>query len=367
MGKRSPGGEISFIRIWLLRQGSIPSYHVLKMYNAILAPYYPCLLYKFYWLGPITWFTTNLNKTLGYKIKSPKKKFYRKTYHHLVSPSPWPFLMSMSVNTTAWGTVFFFHKNVPHVMFMGLGLIIMIFSFWMRDIVREATFQGAWTRRHYLTMKLGFVLFMASEIAFFGSFFWAYMWNAVSPAVQIGVEWPPLGLQYVTPWGIPMYNTAILIWSGMLAHTSGKLIRVGKTHYASSYLRLAIALGVFFMLLQGYEFYTCSFTIACSHYGSVFFVLTGFHGLHVIVGTIFLYVQYERMQAHHFTKSKHLGLELGIWYWHLVDGVWIAVYGIVYWYTWYQFGKGAKPAFSLYYEGEWLKPSVYFGLPWAKK
>ena len=100
----------------------------------------------------------------------------------------------------------------------------------------------------------------------------------------------------------------------MLAHTSNKLIGVGKTYYASSYLRLSIYLGLFFMLLQAYEFYTCSFTIACSHYGSVFFVLTGFHGLHVVVGTIFLYVQYERMQAQHFTKTKKLGLELSIWY-----------------------------------------------------
>ena len=247
-------------------------------------------------------------------------------------------------------------------MFIGLGCIFWIFSLWMRDIVREATFQGAWTRRHYLTMKLGFFLFMSSEVAFFGSFFWAYMWNAVSPAIQIGVEWPPVGIEYITPWAVPMYNTVILIWSGMLAHTSVKLIRVGKTYYASNYLRLAIYLGGFFMLLQGYEFYTCGFTIACSHYGSVFYVLTGFHGLHVIVGTIFLYVQYERMQAEHFTKTKHLGLELSIWYWHLVDLVWIAVYGVVYWYTWYQFGETARPAFSLYHEGEWVTPGRYFGL-----
>lgn len=279
----------------------------------------------------------------------------------MVSPSPWPFLMSISVNLTAWGTILFFHKNVPHIMFLGLTFIVAIFSLWMRDMVREATFQGMWTRRHYLTMKLGFVLFMSSEIAFFGSFFWAYMWNAVSPAIQIGVEWPPVGVEYVKPWGIPLYNTVILIWSGMLAHGSGKLLKAGKLHFAKSYLYLAVLLGVFFMLLQAYEFYTCSFTIACSHYGSAFFVLTGFHGLHVIVGTIFLFVQYERMRCLHFTKHRHLGLEMSIWYWHLVDGVWIAVYALVYWYTWYQFGKTAIGAFCLYNGEEWLKPSVYFG------
>lgn len=281
------------------------------------------------------------------------KKLYYKTYHHMVSPSPWPFLMSISVNLTAMGTILFFHKNVPHIMFFGLGLISTIFTLWMRDIVREATYQGAWTRRHYLTMKLGFVLFMGSEICFFGSFFWAYMWNAVSPAVQIGVEWPPVGVYYIAPWGIPMYNTVILIWSGMHAHASLHLIRAGKTYFATKYLHHAILLGVWFMTIQLYEFYTCSFTIACSHYGSAFFVLTGFHGLHVLVGTVFLYVQYHRMRRLHFTKHKYLGLQMGIWYWHLVDGVWIAVWLIVYWYTWWQFGKGANVQFSIPWSSEW--------------
>lgn len=271
-----------------------------------------------------------------------KKKVFIKNYHHIVSPSPWPFLMSIAVSNIAMGIVVYLHKNVPHILLAGMGMVVMIFTLWMRDIVREATFQGAWTRRHCLIMRTGFQLFIASEAMFFFSFFWAYFYGGVSPSIHNGVEWPPSGIFYIKPWGIPFYNTVILVTSGVFATCSHHMLKAGRLEQALKHLHIACLLGGWFTLIQGYEFYTSPFTIACSIYGSSFFLLTGFHGIHVIVGTIFLYVQYQRMRYNHFTRIKHLGLKLAIWYWHFVDLIWLVVYVCVYWWSWWCFGKEAE-------------------------
>ena len=276
---------------------------------------------------------------------------------HSVSPSPWPLLMSSSVFTMAIGFVLWAKKGFPYLMLTGLFTVVIIFTLWMRDIVREATYQGAHTLRIVYTLKLGFYLFVLSELMFFVSFFWAFLHCGLSPSIEVGVRWPPEGVEALRPWGLPFYNTVILIWSGSWATTSHHFVKGGKKMEAMEALNYSILLGVLFTLVQFFEFKNCPFTIADSVYGSCFFILTGFHGVHVLVGTGFLIVMYYRLKWGHFTLNRHLGLECAIFYWHFVDAIWIGVFSIVYLWSYYEWGdEGLKPiTYADYYNKDFGK------------
>ena len=265
-----------------------------------------------------------------------KNKYYLNGFHS-VSPSPWPFLMSVSVFSTAVGFVLYVNKNVPFLLFAGLGSIFTIFSLWCQCIVREATYQGAHTLRVIYTLKFGFLMFVLSEAMFFSSFFWAYLHAGLSPAPEIGVMWPPAGVQAISPLGLPLVNTVILVWSGCWVTASHHHVKSGNREKAMETLNYTYLLGILFTIIQYYEFRWCTYTIADSVYGCSFFILTGFHGVHVIVGTIFLVVCYYRMKYGHFTQNRHLGFECAIIYWHFVDVIWIVVYILVYGWGYFKF------------------------------
>jgi len=228
---------------------------------------------------------------------------------------------------------------------------------WFYDIVVEATFLGYHTRRVLNGLRFGMVLFIVSEIMFFFSFFWAFFHSSVSPSIWIGCIWPPLGIQVINPWGLPLLNTVILLSSGVTVTWAHRSIVEGDdddeeinssvvvdsstgekkvllTQRESSLIALAITIfyGILFTILQMYEYMTSKFTIADGIYGSTFFVTTGFHGLHVIIGTIFLIVCLIRHFFYHFTVEYHFGLEACIWYWHFVDVVWLFLFSFIYWW-----------------------------------
>lgn len=257
------------------------------------------------------------------------KKRYT-TPFHTVSPSPWPFLMSCSVFTTAVGFVLYCHKNFMWLLILGLEGIFSIFFLWCLCVTREATYQGAHTLRTVYTLKFGFLLFVLSELMFFVSFFWAYLHAGLSPGPEIGVQWPPAGVEAISPWGLPALNTVILLWSGAWVTVCHHSVKSGNRALAMESLGLTISLGLLFTTIQFFEFKWCTYTIACSVYGSCFYLLTGFHGLHVIVGTIFLLVCFIRLTLNHFTVNRHLGLECAIIYWHFVDVIWLVVFALVY-------------------------------------
>ena len=241
---------------------------------------------------------------------------------------------------------------------MGAGLFILFGSMtaWFRDIIREATFQGHHTIKEVKGLKLGMILFIISEICFFFSFFWAFFHSSLSPSIELGCQWPPVGIEAVNPFAVPLLNTAILLSSGATvtwAHHA--VVASGTLHWAHEwtwmaeardYLReqqelredsifslgLTIGLGAFFTLVQGFEYYYCPFTIADSVFGSCFFVATGFHGLHVLVGTVFLMVSWSRIVDYHFTYFHHFGFEASAWYWHFVDVVWLFLFVCIYWW-----------------------------------
>nr|YP_010952650.1 cytochrome c oxidase subunit III [Empoascanara falcata]WMQ53070.1 cytochrome c oxidase subunit 3 [Empoascanara falcata] len=251
---------------------------------------------------------------------------------HLVDKSPWPLTGSIGLLTLMLGMIMWFHKIEMNLMMISVLIILLTMIQWWRDVTRESTYQGLHTLKVTLGMKMGMLLFIVSEILFFMSFFWAFFHSSLSPSVEIGLIWPPKGITPFNPMNIPMLNTMILLSSGITitwAHNS--LMNKNFTQMIKSTV-MTIILGFYFTILQLYEYIESPFCISDSVYGSTFFVATGFHGLHVIIGTLFIVVSLMRMLNLHMSKKHHVGFEASAWYWHFVDVVWLFLYISIYWW-----------------------------------
>lgn len=176
------------------------------------------------------------------------------------------------------------------------------------------------------------ILFIVSEVMFFFSFFWAFFHSSLSPSIWIGCVWPPIGIEPINPWGLPFLNTIILISSGVSVTYAHRSMLASYRNGVSIGLFYSILLGVLFTFLQIFEYTVAPFNINDSIYGSIFYVSTGFHGLHVILGTVFLFVTLIRHLKYHFLVEHHFGFEASIWYWHFVDIVWIFLFVVIYWW-----------------------------------
>jgi len=251
---------------------------------------------------------------------------------HIVDPSPWPYLMGCSVLCTTIGAVIYMHFSNITLLLIGVLSVSLILYFWLKDVVRESTFMGFHTIATVRGLKLGFILFIVSEILLFFSFFWAFFHSSLSPSVEIGVLWPPQGINALNPFGVPLLNTAVLLSSGATVTWAHHNIVCGDKDQALKGLLTTVCLGIFFTLLQVIEYVEAPFSIADSVFGSTFFIATGFHGFHVLVGTIFLFICLIRLNYFHFTKSHHIGFEFASWYWHFVDVVWLFLYICIYWW-----------------------------------
>nr|YP_010341267.1 cytochrome c oxidase subunit III [Stenamma diecki]UNZ99529.1 cytochrome c oxidase subunit III [Stenamma diecki] len=251
---------------------------------------------------------------------------------HLVSVSPWPIIISLSLFNNLLEMIMWFHKLNYMLIITIPGTLLCLFQWW-RDVTREATFQGLHTLNVYNGMRLGMILFIISEILFFFSFFWAYFHASLAPNTEIGLLWPPFGIKPFNPFDIPLMNTIILISSGLTVTWSHHAML--NMNYKESFksLLLTIFLGIYFTLLQLIEYLESPFTMADSIYGSTFFIATGFHGLHVIIGTLFLTACLIRMNNLHFSSNHHFSFEGAAWYWHFVDIVWLFLYISIYWWS----------------------------------
>lgn len=257
---------------------------------------------------------------------------YQSHPYHLVDPSPWPFMVSLGLLVTTIGMVIKMH-TVGHSntsIILGVISVILVMILWWRDTIRESTYQGNHTSLVQRGIKFGFLLFIISEVLFFFSIFWAYFHSSLSPSVELGAVWPPEGIEALNPWGLPLLNTILLLSSGATitwAHHS--LISRDRKGVKTGGI-LTIILALLFTLIQGYEYYEAPFTFADSVYGSTFYLATGTHGVHVIVGTIFLAVSLLRVVTYELTDKHHHGLEFAILYWHFVDVVWLFLFAVVY-------------------------------------
>nr|YP_010691321.1 cytochrome c oxidase subunit III [Drosophila prosaltans]WBU93971.1 cytochrome c oxidase subunit III [Drosophila prosaltans]WBU94036.1 cytochrome c oxidase subunit III [Drosophila prosaltans] len=251
---------------------------------------------------------------------------------HLVDYSPWPLTGAIGAMTTVSGMVKWFHQYDISLFFLGNIITILTVYQWWRDVSREGTFQGLHTYAVTIGLRWGMILFILSEILFFVSFFWAFFHSSLSPAIELGASWPPLGIISFNPFQIPLLNTAILLASGVTVTWAHHSLMENNHSQTTQGLFFTVLLGIYFTILQAYEYIEAPFTIADSVYGSTFFMATGFHGIHVLIGTTFLLICLIRHLNNHFSMNHHFGFEAAAWYWHFVDVVWLFLYITIYWW-----------------------------------
>ena len=253
---------------------------------------------------------------------------------HLVSPSPWPLLTSISLFTLTSSGVLTMQgfNNAGYLLVLAFISLILSMSFWWRDVISEGTYLGNHTLAVQKGLNMGVALFIVSEALFFLAIFWAFFHSALSPTIELGAQWPPMGIEAINPFELPLLNTVILLSSGFTVTYAHHSLICGNRKGALNGIIITVILAVIFTCLQGVEYSVSSFTISDGIYGSCFYFGTGFHGLHVMIGTAFIAVGFFRCYAYHVTDNHHLGLESSILYWHFVDVVWLFLFiSIYYW------------------------------------
>ena len=259
---------------------------------------------------------------------------HNKHPYHLVDPSPWPLVASFSAGLLVFGIILFAQRNVHWVFGVGLLGVLVSMYFWFRDIVRESKQPGVHNAIVRIGLRYGMVLFIASEVMFFVAFFWSWFHFYLYPEHVAGAAkaiWPPAGVHTFDPLGLPLLNTMILLLSGCTVTWAHHALIEGDRKGMLQGLGLTVLLGLSFSFFQFYEYAEAPFAFhGGGIYPSVFFLATGFHGFHVIVGTIFLAVCWFRARRGDFTPERHFGFEAAAWYWHFVDVVWLFLFVAIY-------------------------------------
>ena len=277
--------------------------------------------------------------------------------YHLVDPSPWPALGSLAAFLLFFGFTLAMH---PDMLGQGIGnvmksvhwwalapgalLVVGVMYWWWSDVIAESRVYH--TSVVQLGLRYGMILFIASEVLFFAAFFWAFFDASLYPVAPnqpirteaTGGIWPPKGISIIAPFDLPLMNTLILLLSGTTATWAHHAIIEGNQKDAVRGLLCTVLLGLVFTSVQAYEYIHAPFTFSQDIYTSTFFMATGFHGFHVLVGTIFLIVCLIRAAKGQFKPKQHFGFEAAAWYWHFVDVVWLFLFFCIYWW-----GAGKAP------------------------
>jgi cytochrome c oxidase subunit 3 len=266
-------------------------------------------------------------------MTSEKKSLEKKHPFHLVAPSPWPFVAALSALVLAVGAVLSMHKIDHWVLGVGVLMLLITFVGWWRDVIFESNTEGLHTKAVQTGLKIGMGLFIASEVMFFAAFFWSYFNAALSPTEATGFVWPPKNIIPLDPFHLPYLNTLILLLSGTTLTWAHHALISNQMADTARALAITVLLGVLFTCVQAYEYAHASFAFTGGIYPSTFYMATGFHGFHVIVGTLFLLVCWFRVRKGHFTNTHHVGFEAAAWYWHFVDVVWLFLFVSVYFWA----------------------------------
>ena len=252
--------------------------------------------------------------------------------YHLVNPSPWPLLGAFSAGLMAVGGVMYMHGSGWLLAALGFLCVLTVMAGWWRDVIRESVREKAHTPIVKLGLRYGMSLFIASEVMFFAAFFWAFFDASLYPKEAIGGVWPPENIETMEAFHLPLMMTLILLLSGTTVTWAHHAIVEGDRKTASVALGLTVILGILFSCFQVYEYSHAHFGFSDGIYPSTFFMATGFHGFHVLIGTIFLAVCWFRVRSGHFTPQSHFGFEAAAWYWHFVDVVWLFLFVSIYWW-----------------------------------
>lgn len=267
-------------------------------------------------------------------MNNSQRSYFQSHPFHLVSPSPWPIFTCVSLLTLTTSSVLSFHGFAKSELIAQSAFLCLVLSmvFWFRDIISEGTYLGNHTLAVQRGLNMGVALFIISEALFFVAIFWTFFHSALSPTVELGAMWPPMGIEAIDPFELPLLNTVILLSSGVTVTYAHHSLIQGERSGTLYGLVYTIVLAGIFTAFQAVEYSVSSFTISDGAFGSCFYFGTGFHGLHVMIGTAFLAVGLWRAIAYHLTDNHHLGLESGILYWHFVDIVWLFLFiSIYYW------------------------------------
>nr|QYF07807.1 cytochrome c oxidase subunit III [Oribatula sakamorii] len=251
---------------------------------------------------------------------------------HLVDVSPWPILASNGALSLVLSGLLLVNNITMKLFSMSLIMLSFMAFCWWRDVHREASEQGNHSTMVMNGLKTGMVLFILSEVFFFVSFFWAFFHSSISPTVELGQMWPPMAIHSFNPMSIPLLNTILLLSSGVTVTWAHHEMLKSSFKKANLALGMTISLGLIFSMFQGFEYMEAPFSMADSTFGSSFFMATGFHGLHVIIGSTFLLISLYRFSKMINSKTHIIGFECAAWYWHFVDVVWLFLYSMIYWW-----------------------------------
>ena len=254
--------------------------------------------------------------------------------YHILHPSLLPFLGALGALIMLSGAVLWFHHITYWLFVAGLLLVLFVMYSWWSEVIKEAQ-TGDHTPVVVIGLRYGFILFIMSEIMFFSAWFWTFIKHAMYPGGPnyplVDGQWPPAGIEPFDPWHLPLINTLILLCSGAAATWAHHaLVHENNRADIKQGLLIAIGLGILFTAFQAYEYSHAAFGLSGNIYGANFFMATGFHGFHVIIGTIFLTVCLIRVYQGDFTPEQHVGFEAAAWYWHFVDVVWLFLFAIIY-------------------------------------
>lgn len=253
---------------------------------------------------------------------------------HMVDISPWPLVTSFALLALTTSAVGYFHgvELGGYAVLTSIISVVGAIILWFRDVAAEGSLGGHHSFAVQRSLNYGVLLFIVSEIFFFVSIFWAFFHSALSPTVELGNQWPPAGIETLNAFEVPLLNTLILLSSGAsLTYAHHALIQGNRKATIIGFI-VTLILAVSFTGYQALEYYEAPFTISDGIYGSTFYMGTGFHGAHVIIGTLFLLVAFFRILNYSLTDHHHLGFESAALYWHFVDVVWLFLWVSIYWW-----------------------------------
>nr|ALR69418.1 cytochrome c oxidase subunit III [Bemisia tabaci] len=253
-------------------------------------------------------------------------------FFHLVKHSPWPILVALNLINLIMGVVKLVYNN-SFFFFFFFFTTVLIVSQWWRDIIRESLYEGSRSLKINYIIGAGMILFIVSEVWLFVSFFWMYFYFSLSPDMNLGSVWPPYNMIQMSFMDIPMLNTLILLMSGFFVTWTHYELTMNKFSNVTSSLIMSILLGFYFLMIQSYEYLNSNLSFNDSVFGNSFSILTGFHGLHVMIGLIFLSFMMIQLIEKSFSLMNFHGFEYSIWYWHFVDVVWLCLYLSIYWWS----------------------------------
>jgi cytochrome c oxidase subunit 3 len=258
----------------------------------------------------------------------------RRHLFHIVDESPWPILMACSLFMCILGFIMYCHLNKNAGILLGCGAISCIYILinWWRDVIREGTFLGHHTKIVRKMLMKGMQIFILTEVMFFLGFFWGFFHSSLAVNTQFGGMWPPVGFEAPIHKGIALINTGILLSSGASITWAYRSVRRNVRWQARTGFIITIIYACMFLRIQGHEYFNLPFNISDGVLGSIFYMLTGLHCFHVIIGLIFIIVCYLRFEFYQFKKNHHVGLVCAVWYWHFVDLVWVFLFLIIYWW-----------------------------------